>query len=79
LALRMLSLWPLLPLLWLARASGQGQRLYDFLASRRLIVPDARWSAACPARCPAARTTPERRRTTTWWASRRRRPAPSLR
>ncbi|NMO20569.1 DUF393 domain-containing protein [Pyxidicoccus fallax] len=57
LALRMLSLWPLLPLLWLARASGQGQRLYDFLASRRLIVPDARacgeGACAVPARAAA--------------------------
>lgn len=46
-AIRLLSrrlplLWPLRPVLWLAGALGQGERLYDALAARRRIIPDPR-------------------------------------
>jgi hypothetical protein len=34
---RTLVLWPLIPALWLARLLA-GQRLYDALASRRMIL-----------------------------------------
>ena len=32
-------LWPVLPVFWLARRLGFGQRLYDWLAVRRTITP----------------------------------------
>ncbi len=43
-------LWPLRPLLRLTAALGLGDRLYDFLAARRRILPDA---GACRAECHA--------------------------
>jgi predicted DCC family thiol-disulfide oxidoreductase YuxK len=33
-------LWPLRPLLAVAKWTGQGDRLYDYLAARRRIVPN---------------------------------------
>ncbi len=38
-ASRLPPLWPLLPVLWLAARLGWGQRLYDWLAARRTIIP----------------------------------------
>ena len=38
-ATRLLPLWPVVPLLLLARWIGIGQRAYDFIASRRTILP----------------------------------------
>lgn len=35
-------LWPLRPVLALAKWTGQGDRLYDYLAARRRIIPDPR-------------------------------------
>ena len=38
-ATRLPPLWPVLPVFWLARRLGFGQRLYDWLAVRRTIFP----------------------------------------
>ncbi len=38
-ATRLPPLWPLLPFLWLAARLGFGQRVYDWLAARRTIIP----------------------------------------
>ena len=34
-------LWPLLPVAWLAERTGYGDRVYRWLAARRVVVPDA--------------------------------------
>lgn len=34
-------LWPLLPAAWLLAVSGQGGKVYRWLAERRTLVPDA--------------------------------------
>ena len=38
-ATRLPPLWPVLPVFWLAGRLGFGQRLYDWLAVRRTIIP----------------------------------------
>ncbi|KRT77984.1 MAG: hypothetical protein XU14_C0003G0079 [Armatimonadetes bacterium CSP1-3] len=38
-ATRLPPLWPFLPVFWLAGRLGFGQRLYDWLAVRRTIIP----------------------------------------
>ncbi len=38
-ATRLPPLWPILPFLWLSARLGWGQRLYDWLAARRTIIP----------------------------------------
>jgi predicted DCC family thiol-disulfide oxidoreductase YuxK len=45
-ATRLPLLWPALPLLWLAARLGVGQQVYDWLATRRTIVP-----AGCDSAC----------------------------
>jgi predicted DCC family thiol-disulfide oxidoreductase YuxK len=47
-------LWPLRPVLALAKWMGQGDRVYDYLAARRRIIPDPRTCATPHA--PAAPT-----------------------
>ncbi len=42
LAQQLVLLWPLRPVLALAALAGQGERLYDYIALRRRIVPDPR-------------------------------------
>lgn len=36
------ALWPLLPVVWLAERTGYGDRVYHWLADRRVVVPDAK-------------------------------------
>lgn len=38
-AARLPLLWPVLPLLWIPQQLGLGQRVYDWFASRRTIIP----------------------------------------
>ncbi len=38
-ATRLPLIWPAVPLFWLAARLGFGQRLYDWLAARRVIIP----------------------------------------
>ncbi len=38
-ATRLPPIWPAVPILWLAARLGFGQRLYDWLALRRGVVP----------------------------------------
>lgn len=49
LARELVVLWPLRPVLALIERSGRGQAAYDWLASRRRIVPDPE---ACRGTCP---------------------------
>ncbi|SCW71591.1 antimicrobial peptide system protein, SdpB family [Paenibacillus tianmuensis] len=52
---RLVPLWPLVPLLYLAAICGIGQKTYDFIASRRSIIP----AGGCDDTCylPTARTS----------------------
>lgn len=36
---RLVPLWPLLPVLWMVKWLGLGQKAYDLIASRRTIIP----------------------------------------
>ncbi|HLJ61708.1 MAG TPA: DCC1-like thiol-disulfide oxidoreductase family protein [bacterium] len=53
-------LWPLRPVLAVAKWTGQGDRLYDYLAARRRIIPDPRTCAVphAPAECTDALVPP---------------------
>ncbi|MDR6225780.1 DCC1-like thiol-disulfide oxidoreductase family protein [Desmospora profundinema] len=50
---RLPLLWPALPLLWLAKGMGFGQRLYDWIASRRTIIPTGGCDDHCDLRPPS--------------------------
>ncbi len=39
LATRQPPVWPAVPLLWIAARLGWGQRVYDWIAARRTIIP----------------------------------------
>jgi predicted DCC family thiol-disulfide oxidoreductase YuxK len=38
-AIRLIPLWPMVPVLFVARLLGLGQKIYDFIARRRVILP----------------------------------------
>jgi predicted DCC family thiol-disulfide oxidoreductase YuxK len=38
-ATRLPPVWPAVPLLWIAARLGWGQRVYDWIAARRTIIP----------------------------------------
>ncbi|MBI3974985.1 MAG: DUF393 domain-containing protein [Armatimonadetes bacterium] len=38
-ATRLPPVWPLLPVLWIAARIGLGQRVYDWIAARRTLIP----------------------------------------
>lgn len=45
---RLPLLWPLVPLMWIARRIGMGQKAYDFIASRRTVIPAGGCDDTCP-------------------------------
>ncbi|MBN2910419.1 DUF393 domain-containing protein [Polycladomyces sp. WAk] len=53
---RLPLLWPLVPLMWIARRIGMGQKVYDFIASRRTVIPAGGCDDACPVN-PAQKET----------------------
>ncbi|MCY9456844.1 DCC1-like thiol-disulfide oxidoreductase family protein, partial [Bacillus inaquosorum] len=46
-ATRLLPLWPILPVLYLGKLFGLGQRVYDYIASNRSIVPAGKCNHDC--------------------------------
>lgn len=46
-ATRLLPLWPILPVLYLGKVFGLGQRVYDYIASNRSIVPAGKCNNDC--------------------------------